>query len=396
MSHNSKGETGKTPKQKRTFKLVSKRVHGLYKDSLTGTYYGRLGMDGKRNKTKLMATDDAGAKLEFEGWRVELKKSISDQKAASPETGKCRSFGDYAKLVLKSEDCRTDVKEKSIVYVHERWAGLKKNWPKLETTPIKEITSEDLESWAKKFSTDFYGHTYNRTLAFVKAVFQRAVDAGRILRNPASKLKSVGVKPGKRDVPTIPGFRSILTQMRSRKFGRCKRAADLAALLCFTASRLSEGTAICWKDVDWVEEEVTITRCKVRKRSNEPAKTVKFPFWSELENLLKRMKEASPNAQPNDRISLVKDCRGTMQNAVKELQDAKKLPNEIHLHHHALRHCWASWAVQSGMDIKTIAYLLGHSDGGVLVLKTYAHLLPGQAAGAIVKLEKLTGTNSGG
>jgi len=78
-----------------------------------------------------------------------------------------------------------------------------------------------------------------------------------------------------------------------------------------------------------------------------------------------------------------------MQHAVKELQEAKTLPAGLHLHHHTLRHTWASWAIASGMDIKTVAYLLGHSDGGALLLKTYAHLLPGQASTAIKKLDTM-------
>ena len=104
------------------------------------------------------------------------------------------------------------------------------------------------------------------------------------------------------------------------------------------------------------------------------------------------MREKQPDAKPEARITRVNECRGTLQNAVRELQESEKLPKNLHLHHHALRHCWASWAVQSGMDVMSIAYLLGHSDGGVLVLKTYAHLLPGQAGTAIKKLELLTGT----
>src|ERR1035437_9395489 len=44
-----------------------------------------------------------------------------------------------------------------------------------------------------------------------------------------------------------------------------------------------------------------------------------------------------------------------------------------HVHLHSLRHFAATLALQSGIDARNIAELLGHADGGVLVLDTYAH-----------------------
>lgn len=42
--------------------------------------------------------------------------------------------------------------------------------------------------------------------------------------------------------------------------------------------------------------------------------------------------------------------------------------------HHSLRHYFASNAIAVGVDFKTIAAWIGHSDGGLLVAKTYGHL----------------------
>jgi integrase len=43
---------------------------------------------------------------------------------------------------------------------------------------------------------------------------------------------------------------------------------------------------------------------------------------------------------------------------------------------HDLRHYFASMAVMSGIDFKTIAEWLGRQHGGMLVGKVYGHLLP--------------------
>jgi len=43
---------------------------------------------------------------------------------------------------------------------------------------------------------------------------------------------------------------------------------------------------------------------------------------------------------------------------------------------HMMRHVYASTLVARGIDVRTVAEYLGHSDGGALVLRTYSHLLP--------------------
>ena len=43
---------------------------------------------------------------------------------------------------------------------------------------------------------------------------------------------------------------------------------------------------------------------------------------------------------------------------------------------HMLRHVFASTLISRGVDVRTVAAFMGHSDGGALVLRTYSHLMP--------------------
>jgi integrase len=45
-----------------------------------------------------------------------------------------------------------------------------------------------------------------------------------------------------------------------------------------------------------------------------------------------------------------------------------------HLTHHDLRHLCATTLIERGIDIPTVARLLGHKDGGTLAMRTYGHL----------------------
>ena len=43
---------------------------------------------------------------------------------------------------------------------------------------------------------------------------------------------------------------------------------------------------------------------------------------------------------------------------------------------HVLRHTFASMLIAAGVDVRTVAEYLAHSDGGALVLRTYTHMMP--------------------
>ena len=55
---------------------------------------------------------------------------------------------------------------------------------------------------------------------------------------------------------------------------------------------------------------------------------------------------------------------------------AAALPDERVNGCHMMRHLFASSLIAGGVDPRTVAEYLGHSDGGALVLRTYSHLMP--------------------
>ena len=62
-----------------------------------------------------------------------------------------------------------------------------------------------------------------------------------------------------------------------------------------------------------------------------------------------------------------------------------------HLRVHDLRHFFASLCLSSGIDVATVARWLGHSDGGALLLRTYAHLLDDHS---LASARKIAGHNT--
>jgi integrase len=62
------------------------------------------------------------------------------------------------------------------------------------------------------------------------------------------------------------------------------------------------------------------------------------------------------------------------------------LPSIKRFTHHGLRHLFTTRAIESGVDVPTVAKWLGHKDGGALLMKTYSHLLQEHSQAMAAKL----------
>jgi integrase len=70
---------------------------------------------------------------------------------------------------------------------------------------------------------------------------------------------------------------------------------------------------------------------------------------------------------------------GSISNAFDRLaRDAMLSTTRLH----DARHSAATWLLQSGIDVRTVAAVLGHSTP-VTTLNTYAHVMPGAEAKAV-------------
>lgn len=61
---------------------------------------------------------------------------------------------------------------------------------------------------------------------------------------------------------------------------------------------------------------------------------------------------------------------------------------------HAFRHYFASRCLMAGLTVQEVASLLGHSDGGVLVLKTYGHISAAHLRQAVASLRLASPINN--
>jgi integrase len=142
--------------------------------------------------------------------------------------------------------------------------------------------------------------------------------------------------------------------------GNAKHAADLVEFLAYSGARKNEAAHVLWRDVDFQRNTILL-----RKTKNGDARSI--PLIPELRSLLNSLKEYRPLDTPDSPVMVVREAQKSIDNAAKKTG----LPR---LTHHDLRHLFATTLIEHGIDIPTVARLLGHKDGGALAMRTYGHL----------------------
>jgi integrase len=187
----------------------------------------------------------------------------------------------------------------------------------------------------------------------------------------------------KRAVPRSEIFAVADYIRKNLKMG--EMISDAFLFLAFTGARLTSGMSTKWEKVSFENNRIVLGKTK----NGDP---IYLPLWGPLREVLERARNergCNPShyifpsyrapGMPEDRP--LKEFRHSISRACAALG----IPR---LTHHYLRHFFISEAVMVGIPAKTVAELVGHKDGGMLVSSTYSHLIPGHLEEMMGKLEK--------
>ena len=243
-----------------------------------------------------------------------------------------------------------------------------------ELTPVLISEYRDLLSKKITFRKTQISHaTVNRYLAALSTAISTAINEwgwmeDNILRK-VSKLK----EPRGR-------VRYFSDEERERFLLACKEShnSDLyvAVILALsTGGRKIEIWGLSWKDVDLKKGFITFMETK-----NDEPRSVPLQGHA-LELMLKRSKV------PRIDTDLVFPSRVDQQKHLdfrKPFQIALKTAQIEDFRWHDLRHCAASYLVMAGVDMRTVAEILGHKT--LQMTQRYTHLSPEHLKDAVAKM----------
>jgi integrase len=151
-------------------------------------------------------------------------------------------------------------------------------------------------------------------------------------------------------------------------------AADVVRLALYTGARREEILRLRWPDVDL---DLGLWMLRDRKAGGDTG----FPLSAQARAVLK--KRETSRSEMSEYVFPGTGKRGYLRDprsAFARIKLAAKLPETFRLLH-GNRHHYATMLVAEGVDLLTVARLLGHADAQ-MVMRRYAHVRPGVLAQA--------------
>lgn len=264
------------------------------------------------------------------------------------------------------------------------------------TKRIDKVKLSDAKAWLIKLQKDGRGYSSIHSIrGVVRPAFQMAVDDDLLVKNPFEfQLATVVVNDSvTREAITRKQERQFLDFVKNDKHF-CKYYEGIF-ILFNTGMRISEFVGLTVSDIDFQNRKVIIDHQLQRTRDMqyviEDTKTTcgvrEIPMTDEVCGCFKTIiqNRQKPKVEPiigGKAGFLYLDKNGMPMIALhweKYFQHIREKYNKIYkvqmpvITPHVCRHTFCSNMAKSGMNPKTLQYIMGHSDIGV-TLNTYTHV----------------------
>jgi integrase len=313
-------------------------------------------LEGRRVRT---STGTANKRLAQKVYEETKGKVVTGNFYPNPESRADMPFCELVDEFL-NKHCKVEKSSYKRDLVISR--ALKKHFGKI---PIGRLKTYDIMAWREKRAahitktdTPITKASLNRELAFLKTMFNLAVEWGWLNENPAARVKRLkGETKRFRILPKDEIVQLITCARESLK--------PILKLAVASGMRKNEILNLKWKHVD-------LTNCFVRVAQSKNSEARDVPFDSHIKEMLIGLKNRKGSRdyvfgrKNGDRILCVKE-------AFKAACDRAGI---VDFRFHDLRHTAASLLAAGGCDIITLQHILGHKT--LAMTQRYAHLVPGQ------------------
>lgn len=231
------------------------------------------------------------------------------------------------------------------------------------------------------------GNTINIALAVLKGLFASAEDEELILKNPCTRIKRVAVDEKHIEVFTLREQRKL--EYGVRQDGRLRMFGILISL--YTGLRLGELLALTWSDVDFVRNTLAINKTKTsycvdangytKPKTKSSVRLIPIP--PNVVAMLRLMKKHST-------CQWVVEYNGNPIHERGYQALFERLQRRLGIRprgFHALRHTFATRAMECGTDCKTLSELMGHANA-MITINRYTHSLMDTKRKAINKIAR--------
>ena len=333
-----------------------------------GGFYARLYIGGKERWKSLRtkAFEVAKARLREEQRNLGAKEPVAKPSKAGRMT-MAMALGEVlaeakAHLPMRRKGRKMAIKDSTAHYREQTITALKKTWQEvnqreLDPLEVRKVAQGEVRRWADVVRPRWSSTRFNNTLGTLRRAFDVAIAAGELNRNPALDIARSYKPPKESYMPKSGEFTKLIAAIRNSSSRLAEDCGDFAEFLAYTGARKGEAAALLWNDLDLERGKVTF-----RETKNGESRTI--DLIPDALELLARIKGNREDAGPEVRVFKVTSIYGALRSAATVIG----IPR---IGHHELRDLFATSAIESGVDIPTVADWLGHKDHGALLLERY-------------------------
>lgn len=264
--------------------------------------------------------------------------------------------------------------------------------PALGKYEMEELSPKILQNFTADLSRRFSPNTTNGIVGVLRNSLRRAQKSGIVQRQFSEDLRIPRAREKKIECFSSYEQRRIenyiLSAHKRRLFG---------ILLCFyTGLRIGELLALEWSDFDPKKGILTVKKsCRDLWEEGGYRKEIDTVKTEHSERVIPLPKQFIPLLQTYRRETggkgyVISGKKGeiSIRSYQRTFELLLKKLNIPHRGFHAIRHTFATRAIECGMDIKTLSEILGHQNPTV-TLKRYAHSLMEHKSAMMNKLGRL-------
>lgn len=247
-----------------------------------------------------------------------------------------------------------------------------------ENREAASITKQDIVRWLEDEAEEreWAAATRNRYQAAFSLVYRVAQDNGKVQLNPAARIKRKLEDNGRIRFLSDKEEERLATAIRQN----WPHYLPAFLISLHTGARRKEQFSLEWEDVSFSRRAVTLRHTKNGKPRTVPLNAVALAAFSEL-----KPKKASGPVFRNTEGNPLRCARDWFEPAI----EAAGLKDYTW---HCNRHTFASRLVMAGVDIRTVAHLMGHST--IQMTMRYSHLAPEHTQAAVEHLVRATDTTT--
>jgi len=310
--------------------------------------------------------------------RREKRRRIEDAEARD-QTTLAAFWTDFYLSQAESDKNRETV-------VHERSCFKKWISPSIGALPLKSISPIHLEKLKSEMNkAKLSPRSVQYTLQIVRQIFNEAKRRGVFVgENPVSRVKIPKIDNRRLRFLTHEEADALLAELLKSD----REAWEMALLSLHCGLRAGEIFKLTWADIDAGHRLIAI-------KDPKSGRSRFAHMTGDIKDMLLSKEIGKPSAllYPGPGGALRREVPRSIKEAIDSLGFNKgREDRRDKVVFHSLRHTFASWLVQNGVDLYTVKELLGHSS--LAMTERYSHLAQDNLKNAVKKLEGSLKTQS--